>query len=102
MLALNERMVDTAVIPLVERIRAGHNSAHEFAYFLEYLIFHMPEPRLVPALWWLVSNRVTGQKFLDFVNEDCSKSGLELVRELTRRIEREANVRPLFAEDIRR
>lgn len=89
-------------MPLFNQIRAGHRDAHFFAYYLEYLTFHMLPGRLEPALKWLVKNGVVGERFFDFVHHDCAGSALELIRNLTMRIEREAAPRALTIKDIRR
>lgn len=70
------------------------------AYYLEYIALHMRVERIVPALTWLIRNQLTGNRFLDFVYNDCAKSGLELIRNLTMRLERESSVRKLFAKDL--
>lgn len=81
-------------------IRDGHSDIHRMAYFLEYIIFHMPEPKRSPALEWLIRNDLRGQKFLDFIKGDCKSSGLELIRLLTMRVEKERTPRKLYAADI--
>lgn len=93
--------ISIKLIPLYLQIRNGHSNVSSFAYYLEYLTFHMPEKMLEPALKWLVRNQLTGQKFLDFVQGECARSGLELIRNLTMRLEREKKVRALTARDIR-
>lgn len=94
-------MVESEVIPLCERIRAGETDRlHDLAYFLEYTALHLPERMIVPALQWLVSNGLTGSRFLEFVDGTCGRSGLELIRHLTMRLEREKSLRRLTVADI--
>jgi len=93
--------IPAEAIPLFHKIRHDHVSPHYIAYYLEYLTFHMPVAKLVPALKWLVKNDLRGQRFVDFVNGQCKRSGLELIRHLTMRLECEKRERKLYAVDIR-
>ena len=81
-------------------IRDGHPDIHRTAYYLEYLVFHMPEAKRTIALDWLIKNGIRGQKFLDFVSNECKNSGLEFLRYLTMRVEKEKKQRALFAKDL--
>jgi hypothetical protein len=93
--------ISPLAMPLFFKIRGQHSDSQYFAYYLEYLTFHMPERLLVPALEWLIRNGVVEERFLDFVQNDCARSGLELVRNLTMRLERDKKPRQLFDKDIR-
>lgn len=95
------RDISQRSIPLFLRIHAGHPKAHFFAFYLEYLALHFPEKRLVPALSWLIKNQLVGPKFKEFVEDQCASSALELVRELTKRVDRDRHLRALTAADIR-
>lgn len=95
-----QREIQIQALPLFQRIRDNHPNIHYMAYYLEYLTFHLPEAKLLPALEWLVKNRLTGEKFLEFIQGDCRRSGLELIRQLTMRLEREKKTRTLTVKDI--
>lgn len=94
------RDISINALPLCVIIRDDHPSVNFFAYYLEYVIFHMPENMVLPALRWIVNNGLTGRKFLDFVQGDCHRSGLEMIRYLTMRLERERELRTLTAKDL--
>lgn len=98
---MESRQIDSKAMPLFYRIRGGHPNAHHFAYYLEYLALHMPDKMLVPALEMLLKLRLTEQRFLDFVRDDCARSGLELIRQLTMRLEREKKLRTLTIRDVK-
>ena len=95
------RMIPEAAMPLFTQIHAGHRNAHFFSYYLEYLAFHMPVPKIVPALQWLVKNKICGERFIMYVRGECRASGLEFIRNLHMRVEREKKLRELFVKDIR-
>lgn len=84
-----------------QRILDGHPDGATFAFFLEYLTFHMPDAKLIPALEWLLKNELTGQRFLVFAIVDCKGSGLEMIRYLTMRLEREKKIRRLHVTDVK-
>lgn len=94
------REISSKAMPLFFKVKADHPDAHFFAYYLEYLTFHMPEKMLIPALEWLIKNRIVGPRFYDYVKSDCAASGLELIRNLTMRLEREKRLRTLTAKDL--
>ncbi len=97
----NQRMVSKQAVELCTRIRAGHANLTYFAHYLEYLLLHLPEGRIVPALTWLVRNGQTGQRFLLFVQNECGNSALELFRYLTMKIENDRKLRAINVRDIR-
>lgn len=81
-----ERMLD---YPLTDEMRrlylkvwAGHEPKHVIASRLHYLDCHFPGDKLKPAIRWLIQNGLTGARFVEFVNQDCSGSNLELHRML--------------------
>jgi|SRR6267378_3408348 len=94
-------LIAEEAMSLFHQIRNFHPNTQYVAYYLEYLAFHIREPLLVPALQWLIKNKIVGQKFIDFVQEDCSRSGLELIRQLTMRIEKDKHFRRLHRKDVR-
>lgn len=94
------REISSSAMPLFFRVRADHPDAHFFSYYLEFVTFHLPERMLVPALLWLIKNKIVGAKFYEFVKVDCANSGLELVKHLTMRLEREKRLRALTAKDL--
>jgi hypothetical protein len=96
-----EHDIPKRAIYLFFRIVDGHKRAEFFAYYLEYLVFHMPEKMLIPSLEWLIAQGLTGDRFMDFVYNDCAASGLELIRHLTMRLERDRKTRSLYSADIR-
>lgn len=101
MIANATREIPARDIYLFEKIWDHYPEAHKILYYLEFLALHMPAIRLRPSLEWLIRNELTGAKFIDFVSAECASSGLELIRQLTKRIEREKNVRKLFSDDVR-
>lgn len=99
--AAQYREIPEQAIGKFMRIRDDHPDGPTFAFFLEYLTFHMPTKRLDAALDWLLLNRLTGTKFLALCIIDCKGSGLELIRYLTMRLEREKKARRLHLKDVR-
>lgn len=85
---------------LINCIRDFHPNAAKFSYYLEYLIFHLPQRKLTASLEWCIKNKLTGEKFLEFVAMECHDSGLELIRHLTMRLEKEKTLRQLHVTDI--
>ncbi len=98
---MSGRMIPAAALPMFQEIYSGHPKMPFFAHYLEYLALHMPVPKLIPALEWLRSNRICGDRFIEYVRGECRCSGLEFVRQLTKRVEREKELRALFAKDLR-
>ena len=49
------------------------------------------------AFAWLLKNKLRGQRFLDFVRMECDNSLLKLVAVLLKKIEKEKDLRPVFA-----
>lgn len=94
------QQIPKSTIELYFRVRANHPNVHYIAYYLEYLTFHIPERMLVPALEWLVKNKIVGERFIEFIHNDCAKSGLEMIRYLTMRLEKEQKTRKLYAMDL--
>lgn len=64
---------------------------------LHYIHLHMPNARVVEALRWLLANKLTGGRFVDFAEGECKGSNLELIRVLTMRIEKDKKERKLYA-----
>src|SRR5665647_3035282 len=95
------QQVSQRAVRLMFQIWHGHQPAGDVAYYLEYLSLHLPEARLELALSWLLRNDIRGPKFMDFIEEQCARSALELMRQVTRGIEREKEVRPIMASDMR-
>lgn len=92
----------SAKIPrLADKIRDGHKATSFIAYYLEYLIFHSKPSHVEPSFSWLLKNGMTGQKFVDFIKVDCRESGLEMIRYITMRLEKEKKLRRLTAGDMR-
>lgn len=94
------RLIPQESTTLFWTIKGDSSDVQASAYYLEYIALHMPIPRIVPALEWLIKNGLTGNKFLHFVQNDCAKSALELIRHLTMRLERETSTRALYAKDM--
>lgn len=92
--------ISARCMPLYHQIKGSHRDAQSFAYWLEYLTFHLPIHLIEPALMWLVKNGITEERFLVFVEGECRKSGLELIRHLTMRLEREKRTRTLTVKDF--
>lgn len=55
---------------------------HEITVRLYFLDDHFPPDKLEKALKWLISNNLTGRRFVSWFNHVCSKSDLELHRNL--------------------
>lgn len=92
--------VDRRAFPLYYKIKDNHENKQLFAYYLEYLTFVLPQARVLPALEWLVKNKITGEKFVQFIRHECQLSPLEFVRHVTMRLEREKTLRHLHVKDI--
>lgn len=92
--------ISAEAIPLFKKVWSGYPESATFAYYLEYITFHLPPERLIPALQILIKNKLVGPRFLDFVQDDCNRSGLELVRQLTMRLEHEKKLRPIYRKDL--
>lgn len=90
--------ISQSIVPLCLRIKGDHHNAQHFAFYLEYIIFHMNPKKVEPALTWCVKNKLVGQKFLDFIANDCRHSALELIRYLTMMLEKEKQMRALYYE----
>lgn len=87
-------------IDLCNRIKGHHTDLHFFSYYLEYLIFHLPERKLIPALESLIADKRTEHRFVEFVIEECENSGFELIRHITMRLDRDKKLRGLTREDL--
>lgn len=87
-------------LDLFHRIRGAHRDIHHFAYYLEYMVFHLPRDKLLPATQWLLRNKLTEQRFIDFIKNECKSSGLEFIRYLTMKVEHETRMRPLSGRDV--
>ena len=64
---------------------APHNTITAALYFLD---MHCPRKYLLPILQWLLSNKLTGKKFHDFIAGDCGGRYLEVQRRLLEKVER--------------
>lgn len=87
-------------LDLFHRIRGAHRDIHHFAYYLEYMVFHLPREKLLPATQWLLRNNLTEQRFIDLIKNECHSSGLEFIRYLTMKLERESQTRALSRRDV--
>ena len=94
------QLIPKSALALFYKIKGNHLDAHNFAYYLEYLTFHLPEGKLVPALEWLIKNKLTEDRFIEFVQGECKNSGLELIRLITMRLEKDKKPRKLYAPDL--
>lgn len=55
---------------------------HPVAWRLYFLESHFPPHKLDTALRWLISNGLTGAKFLNWFSAECHNSDLEMHRKL--------------------
>jgi hypothetical protein len=94
------RLLTPETMTMFGRVRGQHPAAQTFAYYLEYMTFHLPNGMLEPALNWLIRNKLTGPRFITFLRNECDDSALELIRQLTMRLEKEKKMRALFAKDV--
>jgi hypothetical protein len=86
-------------------ITAGFHPAesrfHEIATRLYYLDVHFPENKLNAALQWLIANKLTGARFVEWAKGDCAGSNLEMHRLLLSRIEKETKTKLFFEKDFK-
>lgn len=94
------REVSKYAVRMCERIYRGCGKPTFAAYYLEYLCLHLPEERLEPALEWLLTRGIHGHAFADYVAIECDNSGLELLRQVTKGIERDDRLRKIYAKDL--
>jgi hypothetical protein len=87
-------------LDLCTAIWAGAQPVHACAYYLEFLVFNLPKNRLIPALEWLLKRGIKGELFADFVATQCAGSGLELIRHVTKGIEKDLKLRKIYARDL--
>lgn len=78
-------------------IWAGVEPPHGVTTKLYYLDSVFPRSKLEAALKWLVRNKIVGQKFVDWYDNDCMGSSLEMQRKLIQIVEREKHSRVLYA-----
>lgn len=72
------------------RIIDGHPNLHAIGHRLHFLDEHFPPEKLQPALVWLVANNITGQVFINWFNQVCKQSDLEMHRLLISIVNNEA------------
>jgi hypothetical protein len=94
------RDIPAEALPLCFQIRDWHTDITHFASFLEYLCLHMKDGFLVPALKWLVDNRLTGERFIQFTKNECKGSQLELYRYLVMRVKKESKLSNIHAKEM--
>lgn len=97
--ALSQEIPSDA-IPLFERIWAGHSNISVCAYYLEYLALHMKPSQVVPALRFLLRQGYTGARFVALCQEDCARSGLELLKFVRMHLEHDKKVKPIYRGDL--
>jgi hypothetical protein len=99
--------VDYPQIPAARRkamlaIWNGAADMHAVFQALHFLDCHAPIDKLDAMLGWLISNKLTGGKFLEFLRGECRGSYLELQRTLLMRIEKVRIKKPiLIGKDFR-
>jgi hypothetical protein len=79
------------------RVYDGNENTLQYLYYLDCIL---PKPKLLPALSWLVKNKLTGIKFITWIKTECNGSLLEMVRRLTMHIENDKTPRKLFKKDV--
>jgi len=96
------RYIPVDAYKLYHDIRASHHNAQCFAYYLEFLTFNIPNSKLIPALEMLRKQKIVGERFITFIENDCQSSPLEFIRQVTMRLEKEKKPRKLYAVDLTR
>ena len=81
-------------------IWAGLAPPHGVTSRLHYLDTFFPRHKLESALKWLVRNKITGQRFVDWIETDCFGSQLEMHRKLLQIVEKERYMRVLTNKDL--
>jgi hypothetical protein len=82
-------------------IWAGHADTHSITTRFHYLDCHFPPAKLDAALSWLVRNRLTGQRFVEFVRHDCHNSNLEMHRKLLEKVDNQTDyIRIRYGKDF--
>ena len=80
----------------------GVSPPHGVTARLHYLDTHFPRLKLEAALKWLVRNKLTGQRFVDWIEMECFGSQLEMHRKLLQMVEKERHTRHLTFLDLAR
>lgn len=73
----------------------------KYTYYLEYLLMHFPHARALRGLEWLYSKGIRGKNFEEFVEIQCNGKALEFCKQVFRGMERDSEVKPIYAKDLR-
>lgn len=92
------KMVSQHSVDLALRI-LGPFGANQ-AYYLEYLLINFPHARALKGLEWLCSKGIRGKLFEEFVRDTCKGSALEFCKQVFRGMERDRDVKPIYAKDL--
>lgn len=91
---VSQRSVDISL-----RLMNGANP--KYTYYLEYLLLHFPHERALYGLEWLYRKGVRGKLLEEFCEVMCHGSALTFCKQVFRGAERDAEVKPIFAADLR-
>jgi hypothetical protein len=100
-LHLQEKQISQRAVRLLFKVWAGYQPIHDITYYLEYMSLHLPTERLEPALEWLISKGITGKLFAEFIEQQCAGSALELIKQVTKGIEKTRETRAIMAKDLK-
>jgi len=93
-------MMQRNVRELYFKIIGNSQQLHDVAIHLHFLDNMCPREKLEPALKYLVRKGITGNNFIEWYRTKCKGSDLEMLRELTRAVERDLRLRHLTVKDI--
>ncbi len=82
------------------KVWGGACDMHSVLKPVHYLMTHMKSKPFFHSLDWLIANNLTGQNFVDFYQETCKGSNLELQRYLTSKIEKKDKRALLAHKDV--
>lgn len=70
------------------------------AYYLEYLLCHFPHARALRALEWLHGKGIRGKLFEEFVRDECDSKPLQFCKVAFRGMDRDSELRKIYARDL--
>lgn len=81
-------------------ILSGYEPYHAITQAIYFLYANFPRNKLDAALRWLASNNLTGKRFMDWLNYECSASYLEMHRALLAAVEKNEKRPIIFRKDF--
>lgn len=97
-MSAQEKLVSQRSIDLAMRILGPMGA--EQAYYLEYLLCHFPHARALRGLEWLYGKGIRGKLFEEFVRDECGSKPLQFCKQVFRGMERDNDVKPIYAKDL--